>query len=163
MTDNSTLLAEQLLREAREELHRADGKAATLFAVFGLALGAVLAGTIAGDWSPRDLACGAEFLWWIGSACVLGALVALAAAIWPRLDSDHATGHVTYFAHVTRYASSDDLRDAIALQASNPIDRPTEQLLAISEIVMKKYRLVQLATMLYGIGLAGCCTAVLIG
>ncbi len=117
-------LTRQLLAETREELHRADGKAAMLFAIFGISFGAVLAGLIAGDWSPRDLAAGAQVVWWLGAVAAVAALVALSAAVWPRLDSNHASGRVTYFAHVTGYRTRVALREAIERQASADV-RPS--------------------------------------
>jgi hypothetical protein len=98
-------LTRQLLAETREELNRADAKAAMLFAIFGIAFGAVLAGLIAGDWSPRDLAAGAQVVWWLGAAAAVAPLAALSAAVWPRIDSNHASGRVIYYAHVAGYRS----------------------------------------------------------
>ena len=60
LDERGVSLTLQLLAETREELHRAEGKAAMLFAIFGIGFGAVLAGIIAGDWKPSDLAAGAE-------------------------------------------------------------------------------------------------------
>ncbi len=155
-------LTGQLLAETREELNRADGKAAMLFAIFGIGFGAVLAGIIAGDWQPADLAAGAEVVWWFGAVAATVALVAVSAAIWPRLDSDHASGRVTYFSHVVGYRSRDALREAIGCQAGSDGERPLEQLQAISGIVMTKYRLVRAGLVLYGIGAVACAIAVLV-
>ena len=155
-------LTRQLLAETREELHRADGKAAMLFAIFGIALGAVLAGIIAGDWSPTDLRAGADVVWWLGAACAVAALGAVAAAVWPRIHSHHASGRVTYFAHVVGYRNRAALREAIERQAADDGDRPLEQLQALSGIVMTKYRLVRLGLILYGVGVLACLVAVLI-
>ena len=100
VADRGVALVQQLLAEAREELNRADNKASMLFALFGIGFGAVLAGIIAGDWKPSGLAVGAEVVWWLGAGAAVAALVALGAAVWPRLESDYALGRVTYFAHV---------------------------------------------------------------
>jgi hypothetical protein len=162
LDDSGTALTRQLLAETREELNRADGKAAMLFAIFGIGFGAVLAGIIAGDWKPADLPAGAEVIWWLGAITAVAALVAVSAAVWPRLDSDHASGRVTYFAHVVGYRSRDALREAIERQASNDGDRPLEQLQAISGIVMTKYRLVRAGLVVYGIGAVACAAAVLV-
>ena len=82
--------------------------------------------------------------------------------MWPRLDSDHASGRVTYFAHVVGYRSGDALREAIDRQAEEVGERPLEQLQAISGIVMTKYRLVQVALVLYGVGALACAGAVVV-
>jgi hypothetical protein len=160
--DPAVALTQRLLAETREELNRADGKAAMLFAIFGIGFAAVLAGIIAGDWSPTDLAAAAEVVWWIGAACAVGAVVSISSAIWPRLDSDHASGRVTYFAHVVGYRSRDALRDAIERQAADAGERPLEQLQAISGIVVAKYRLVRAGLVLYGVGASACAVAVLV-
>jgi MFS family permease len=162
LNEQGVALTRQLLAETREELSRADGKAAMLFAIFGIGFGAVLAGIIAGDWSPRDVAAGAEVVWWLGAVPAVAALVAVSAAVWPRLDSDHASGRVTYFAHVVGYRSHDALREAIEREAGEDGDRPLEQLQALSGIVMTKYRLVRVGLVLYGVGAVTCAAAVLV-
>ena len=111
LEDPASMLTRHLLAETREELNRADGKAAMLFAIFGIAFGAVLAGIIAGDWTPRELAAGAQVVWWLGALAAVAALVALSAAVWPRVDSDHTSGRVTYFAHVAGYRTREALRE----------------------------------------------------
>lgn len=162
LEDPAAALTRQLLAETREELSRADGKAAMLFAIFGIAFGAVLAGVIAGDWSPRDLTAGAQVVWWLGAAAAVAALVALSAAVWPRLDSNQATGRVTYFAHVADYRTRDALREAIERQASEDDGRSLEQLQALSCIVMTKYQLVRSGLVLYGVAAVACTVAVLV-
>lgn len=162
LDDPAAALTRQLLAETREELNRADAKAAMLFAIFGIAFGAVLAGVIAGDWSPRDLPASAEVVWWLGAAAAVAALVALSAAVWPRLNSDHALGRVTYCSHVAGYRTREALREAIERQASEDGDRPLEQLQALSGIVMTKYQLVRSGLVLYGIAAAACTVAVLV-
>jgi MFS family permease len=155
-------LARQLLAESREELNRADAKAASLFAVFGIAFGVVLAGLIAGNWTPSDLPPAAGVVWWVGAACAALAMVAVGAAVWPRVDSKHATGRITYFGHVAGYRSREALCEALERQASEDLDRPVEQLETVSRIVMLKYTCIRAALLLYGIGAATCTLAVLI-
>jgi len=162
LDDPGAALTRQLLAETREELNRADAKAAMLFAIFGIAFGAVLAGLIAGDWSPRHLAPGAQGVWWLGAAAAVAALVALSAAVWPRLDSKHASGRVSYFAHVAGYRTRDALREAIERQATEDGDRPLEQLQALSGIVMTKFQLVRSGLVLYGVAAVACAVAVLV-
>ena len=90
-----------------------------LFALFGIGFSAVLAGIIAGDWKPGDLAAGAEVVWWLGATAAVAGSVALGAAVWPRLKSNYALGRVTYFAHVAGYRTPDALCEAIERQAEN--------------------------------------------
>ena len=133
-----------------------------LLAVFGLGFNVVLAGIIAGDWRPAELAGGAQVVWWIGVALAAGALVAISSAVWPHLDGDQATGRVTYFKHVVAYRSRDALRDAIERQADHPGDRPIEQLETVSRIALSKYQRVRAALLLYGGGVVSCSVAVLV-
>src|SRR5262245_8921031 len=67
--DRTTYLVD-LLKEAREELARADSKAALLLAATGVAVGALLAGLIGGKWMPFSLDNRVEWLWWFGVASV---------------------------------------------------------------------------------------------
>lgn len=161
LDDHAIALTRQLLTETREELNRADSKAAMLFTVFGIGFAAVLAGIIAGDWSPRELSPAAEVVWWLGAISAISAVIAISYAIWPRVGSKHATGRVTYFAHVVGYRSREALREALERQALEPADRPLEQLQAVSGIVMTKYRLVGAGLVLYGFGAITCAVAVL--
>jgi hypothetical protein len=154
--DRGVALTQQLLTEAREELNRADNKASMLLAIFGVGFGAVLAGVVAGNWKPSDLTAGAEVVWWLGASAAAAALVAVGAAVWPRVSSEHATGRITYFAHVAGYRTREALHEAIERQSETDAERPIEQLRAISSIVMRKYRLVQLGLVLYGLGVLAC-------
>ena len=54
--DAVTTYTAAVLADAREELDRADRKAQILFASAGVAIGALLAGLLAGNWSPFELA-----------------------------------------------------------------------------------------------------------
>jgi len=154
-------LTRQLLAETREELHRADSKAAMLFAIFGVVVGVVLAGIVAGDWHPDSMKTGAEVVWWSGASASIAALVLLAAAVWPRLASRHVSGRVTYFGHVVAYSTRDSLRTAIERQADHDIDRPLEQLQAVSRIVVRKYQLIRGGMVVYGAGATACAVACL--
>ena len=77
-------LVEALLRESREELERIDLKASILLSVCSLALAALVHAAAYLHWDPRDLVVFQWFLW-TGMALGACALVALAAAVWPRL------------------------------------------------------------------------------
>jgi hypothetical protein len=53
--DATLLYATSLLSHAREEIDRADAKASILLAASGVGTGALLAGLIAGTWTPLKL------------------------------------------------------------------------------------------------------------
>ncbi|MGW0882219.1 Pycsar system effector family protein [Streptomyces sp. NPDC002671] len=82
--DTRAQLCEQLLRELRGEIARADSKAAVLVAALGLSAG-VISGLLAGrDWSPAELSGTGTVLWWAGTASLAFSLFALLLAVLPR-------------------------------------------------------------------------------
>jgi len=78
------VLAETMLREAREELSRADGKSSLLLAAVGVVVGAVAAAVVAGEWSPFDLSPFIQWLWWAGNGAGIGSLVAWPTRCFPE-------------------------------------------------------------------------------
>lgn len=154
-------LASQLLAEGREELVRADSKAATLLAAFGVVVGVVVAGLVAGDFKPNDLGCGWEVVWWCGCVSVAVALVALARAIYPILTHDEAEGAISYFGHAAGKKDAAAVQNALERQVGAARSRTTEQLKVISDIAWRKYRCLQIALWAFGTGVALCVLAVL--
>ena len=155
-------LAARLLAESREELERADSKAAMLLASFSLLVGVVIAGLLAGEFEPEDLHCAGGPIWWVGCALVAGALVALARAIYPTLAHGEAQGPITYFGHAAG-KTVPAIEDALKRQVEGSRSRTVEQLAVISAIVWRKYRFVQAALWAFGAGVALCIVGVLIG
>ncbi len=145
-------LAECLLGESREELVRADGKAATLLASFGLLTGVVLAALFAGKFRPQDLTSAAQVCWWLGCASVGLALLSLGVAIYPTLRHGAVEGPVSYFGHVAGKDAA-ALETALRRQLKSERSRTIEQLLAVSEIVWRKYRLIQFALCAFAVGI----------
>jgi MFS family permease len=139
-----------LHREAREELARADGKATTLLGVVGLILGALLAGVIAGDWTPSNLGCAEEVVFWIGAAAAGTAEGLLCAAVIPRLKHDKDRDAVAYFGHVVQFDSEDEFIRALE---KAPRGRLADQIWHISRSVQTKYRLIQLGLLAFAGGL----------
>ncbi|WP_271219494.1 Pycsar system effector family protein [Streptosporangium carneum] len=73
-----------VLTDARNEIGRADQKAAALLAASGVGVGALIAGLLGGQWSPTRLPGSVQWLWWVGIVlCALGVL-SLGFAIYPR-------------------------------------------------------------------------------
>jgi hypothetical protein len=106
MDDEIENYAAKLRAETREEIARADTKAEILLAAFGVVVAAVLAGLVAGDWSPDELGRGAAIVFWAGSGCTSASFLALGYAVWPRVRHEQAEGPASYYAHVHAY---DDL------------------------------------------------------
>jgi MFS family permease len=155
------LLAE-LLRESREEVVRADTKASIVFGLLGVALGVVLAGLIAGDWSPAGLRAEVEWLFWVGAAASLGSMVLLGSAIWPRITHLEDREEVAYFGHVAAYRRREQFREAVLRQSErDPDGRTVDQVHAISGIAMRKYRLIQLAIVALALAAVCCLGAVM--
>ena len=151
--DRVEVLAERLLSESREELVRADGKAATLLAGFGLLTGIVLTALFAGRFRPDDLPTAAQLSWWLGCAAVGLALLTLGRAIFPTLDHEAAEGPVSYFGHIAGKDAA-AVEAALRRQIEGGCSRTVEQLLVVSEIAWRKYRRIQFALICFAIGVA---------
>lgn len=153
-------LADALLTETREELSRADGKAATLMSASGVVVSVLLAGAIAGNWNPTELGKW-QVLWWPGAAAGIAGVVAFATAVWPRVSHPGSKEELSYFGHVAEYKSVEDLEAALRAKVSAPVkDRTADQVLTVSRIVHAKYRCVRLGMGLLGAGLGLCVAAV---
>ncbi|UED85133.1 Pycsar system effector family protein [Streptomyces profundus] len=108
-------LAEQLLREVRVEIARADSKAALLVAALGLGAGLFGGMTTSGDWSPGSLAVAGRVSWWFGVLALIVALAAFLLAVAPRFGPDDWTSEapLTYFGDIHRAARRGELRQAL--------------------------------------------------
>lgn len=154
-----------VLKETREELVRADTKASLLFAASGVVLAAVLAGIINGEWTPGDLEAWATWVFAGGATAYAAAVVALGVAVWPRIQHEEPTRAADYFGDIVNYKGEEKrpaLREALRRGAANT-ERSTSQLVIISGIVWTKYRGIQVAVACFGVSLAACATAVLLG
>lgn len=156
-----TVLAEQILCEAREELARADGKSSLLLAAVGVALGAIIAAVVAGDWTPFDLAPCVQWLWWVGSASGIGAVVALAHSVYPRTTYRGARvpSIIAYFGDVVATPAG-QLEANLIRTAKRADTRVLDQLKIISGIVDRKYRGIQLGLWLVAVASFACTLAV---
>lgn len=117
--------AATLLAGVREEIARADGKAAILLGAVG-ATGAALIAVLAGrQWSPDQLPAVARVLWWFGAVCWTASLLFLLGVVLPRpLRSRWRPGEpITYFGDVARADHSADLHAALTLMARDPLPR----------------------------------------
>ncbi|HEV2859318.1 MAG TPA: Pycsar system effector family protein [Solirubrobacterales bacterium] len=162
MNDETKTYAADLLLETREEIARADTKAAILFTAFGIAVAAILAGLIAGSWSPKDLDRGATVVFWVGSGSAFLAFTALGYALWPRIKHKNAAQTASYYLQIRKYDGLSDLRTALK-QGAESGDRTVAQLKVTSDIAWRKFVGIRLAMVLYGFGVAACCGAVIFG
>ena len=161
-SDAALELGRRLLAEAREELTRADSKAALLLASVGVVVGALLAALLAQSWSPFDLPGSVSWLWWIGAASVAVAVVALARAVYPSTSyRSSRPGFIGFFGDVVATPDA-DVESTLEATAQNPRDVVVDQLTAISAIVDRKYRAIQIALWALAAGAVLCLLAVLI-
>lgn len=151
--DPAAVLGHTLLAETREELDRADRKAQILFAAAGIGVSAVLGGIAAGRWSPFLLEGWAAFTWWTGAALVLIGMLLLALAVFPRIKHSDPHGKVAYFGHVASYPTVEALTAALRDAGTDLHRRTLDQLLTISGIVVRKYRLISWGLWMVGIGI----------
>ncbi len=122
----------------------------------------MLGGLIADDWSPENLDRGATVVFWVGSGCVFVSFLALGYALWPRMKHKNAEDPAGYYLHVRSYDNLNDLRTALK-QSAESGDRTVEQLKVVSDIAWSKFIGIRLAMLLYGFGIAACCSAVIFG
>lgn len=151
-----------LLPRATAEIARADGKAAVLLAGTGTVLGAVLAGVVAGTWTPARLDVRVAWLWWLGCAASLAAVGCLGAVVYPRLPPKgyRPRGPVLYFGDVAGFASPAVLDAALARREAGVDPRVTE-LWHTARIAHAKYLLIRRGLWLLLIAAAGCSASVL--
>jgi hypothetical protein len=162
--DQVTSYLEDLLDNTREELARADSKAALLLAATGVVVGALLAGLFAGKWTPFDLDSRIEWLWWLGVCAAAAGIFSIAGAVYPRLRPRGAPpppGAPAYFGDVIKYKDIDAFRQAIEL-APSPKERLTDQTFVLSRIAWRKYVLLRLGLRLLLLAILACGIAILI-
>lgn len=161
--DSAGALLVDLLGESREEVIRADTKAAMLFGLLGVGFSVVAAGLIAGNWSPADLHAAVEWLFWVGAAAAAASMTLLGSAIWPRITHLEDREEIAYFGHVAAFKNRQQFRAAVISQAERvPDERVVDQVHTISKIAIRKYRLLQAAIVALAVAATSCLGAVLI-
>jgi hypothetical protein len=137
--------ATSLLSDARAEIDRADTKASILLAATGVAAGALLAGLIAGTWSPFRLQAAIAWAWWLGVAESAIGICCLALAVYPREPKNDSglTWAVVYYGDVLLHSTTAELVTSLKRSAATNLDRVADQLRYIATIVHRKYRLIR--------------------
>jgi Family of unknown function (DUF5706) len=158
----TTSEADRLLQSARDELDRADSKAATVFAVSGVAVGAGLAAILGRQWRPSMMSWPFEALWWVGSTCLAVGLVALGAGVYPRIERAREESPSLLFGHLHKL-TPDLLMIELERSAMDPLGSRIPELLALSRIVQTKYALIRFGMILVGVGLATCISCAAFG
>jgi pycsar effector protein len=145
-SDEATLIyATSLLSNAREEIGRADAKASILLATSGVAAGALLAGLVAGSWSPLQLQAAIQWVWWLGIVESAIGICCLALAVYPRerKSGTGISGFVVYYGDVVTYSTTAELVTALNRSAETNIERVADQLRHICWIANQKYTLLR--------------------
>ncbi|MGW8764878.1 Pycsar system effector family protein [Streptomyces sp. NPDC055815] len=151
--------ARAALADVRVELTRADQKAAMLLAL----VAAVAAGAVAAFAArPSGLFAlwnGVEWLAWSGLACLTGSLFLLLACVRP--DGANSPQGTDYFAFYARYSGRpDDLRAHFA--GLSPGHDGCAQLIELSVLAGRKYRLIARAVTFLGAALPLLASSVLL-
>lgn len=146
--------------DAREELNRADTKAAILLAGASAVIAALLSASAPSGRPLRYLDVAVQLLWW-GSAAVAGLAVALlGAAIYPRVRRTGPSPPATaYFADIAAYRDIASLHSAVYGSAADELSELVGQLWRVSRIVAAKYRMIALGLWSLLIAALGCCLA----
>jgi len=137
-------LAERLVSETRDEVRRADAKAAQWGAAFGAGAVAVLASWQAGMPWPGEH--GGPVAWLVRGACgfAVAAVVALTLALIPRTGGGADPRHLAYFGHVHRIGDPDFVRQYLADSAVDTLPALVTQLCWLSRLAVIKYRYARL-------------------
>lgn len=157
-------LASIILREAREELARADGKASILLAAIGVVIGVIMAAVLEGSWHPTHLDDNIEWLWWLGTVSGSVGTFALGIAVFPRTKyrSKRRPGIVAYFGDVVGLCRH-QLKEGLIVTAQDPDAATLDQVEAVASVVDKKYRSIQIGMLCIGGAVVCWLVSVLIG
>ncbi|EIE99109.1 Pycsar system effector family protein [Saccharomonospora glauca] len=138
---------ESALSEVRTELGRTDQKAATLLALFSAIAAGLVAG-FAGKSGLSSLWNGVEWLAWTGIVLLAASLTHLLISVRPS-GTSRSRGSSSYFAGYARYADNpEELREHLVTMTAE--DERRRQLVALSVLVTRKYRLIARAVDLLG-------------
>lgn len=163
LTEDALEYARALLVSSREELVRADTKAALLLAASGIAIGALLNGLLGGKWSPSDLNSWVEWLWWLGIASTVVAIVSLASAIYPRTKRFGVKPSlVAYYGDVVLLSREELAATIMAATPAKINSALFDQIYQVSLIVSRKYKLFRIALWAFASAAALCAASVLI-
>ncbi|WP_399887555.1 Pycsar system effector family protein [Streptomyces sp. BBFR51] len=154
-------VAERLLAHAREDLARADSKAAVLLSGAAFALPALLLGRAWGPSAPVTggalaLLVAGGLLWAAGTAL-------LVRVVLPRTGTARTGPGVTFFADALGSSDIDRLVRAVTAAAEDRVAWLAVQLVDISRILAAKYRCLRVGTccLVAGLALGGTATMLL--
>jgi len=140
LTPEGKSIEQELIKQVREEISRADSKSSIILAGLTFALGAVISSLFMGRWNPSSLEIHAQIAWWIGVGSILLSLFSLAQTIYPRTKNTNVNrveNLVAYYGDIHQLSSAalvSNLNNTAVQESSQ-----TDQLLMLSKIAYKKY------------------------
>lgn len=141
--------ARQIVVGCRDELARADSKAALLI---GITIGAIgLLGPVLDPLTDNTASAPSITTAWAGVAMWAAALVAFTTAVFPRLRS-RSSAPVAYFGTVARATNPVVLHAHVRAIATTPLPHLLLQARDLSRIVTIKYRSIQVGIWLLLLG-----------
>ncbi|MDX3234884.1 DUF5706 domain-containing protein [Streptomyces sp. ME03-5709C] len=157
--------ARHLLAGIRDEITRADSKAAILLGSVGLTGGALTGILAARQWDPGRLPAAGTFLWWCAVGAWVISLVMLIAAVLPRrIRSDWQPGRpLVFFADVVRAGGAEPLHRALEHTAHDPMPSLLSALVSASRIALVKHRCVLLGAVAFAVAVLTGLAAVVVG
>lgn len=142
---------EGLLDETREEIGRADTKANILLASAGVTAAVLIGAAMGGDIRLSGAPGVVQLLAVLSTLALGSGLALLGAAVMPRLGRPVA-GRARYFMEHAQHDGVEELREALEREHDDTDGRHLAQLLTLSRIVRRKYRLTQAGELSGGVG-----------
>jgi Family of unknown function (DUF5706) len=147
----------------REDLGRADSKAALLLAAIGVVIAALVGGITSSHWSPMSMGTGEQALWWAGVAAAAVSMVLISASVYPRINrrGTPAAGLPTFYGDVAAYPDIDAFRRDIS-NAPDVTERLIYQTYVLARVVRAKYVLLRRGLLSFLVAIMACTLAVVI-
>lgn len=145
--------AQNLLRATRDELDRAESKAAIMLAGCGVGAGAVVNIVLGGAYQSGGTLHGLHWLWWLALAGVVLGLGFLGRAIYPRTERRGGPSVLlTYYGDVVATPRS-SVQTRLARNRQDALAVTVDQLCHVAGIAAVKYRSIRVALWFFAIGL----------
>ena len=154
LSKEAAALEENLLKQAREELSRADTKISITLAGFSISLGAAITSLVSNKWNPtQDLVGFLQPGWWLCVVLELIGIFFLGKALYPQtLQRQYPENQiVSYYGNIAKLDKA-TFRSHLEFTAKNGLAN-TNQLIEISRIVNNKYRYLQIGMIMIAIGI----------
>ena len=160
--DPVTSYLADLLASTRDELARADSKAALLLASVGVITGALTGGLSSRNWTPLSLGGGQQALWWAGVAAAAVGSFLISASVYPRTRGTVIPGGLpAYFRDIAAYPDVDAFRQAVGT-APDVAERLINQTYAVARIVRAKYAQLQVGLFCLLAAIVACTLSVIL-